>query len=667
MAKVNVDVLLKDGTDETAFINDVTSNSEVDLVNRLPNSPTLLVLDVEESYFDTLRSHSSVVNVEVEERIESSVTYPSRPSKYTLSNKSIGGSTYWTNWDGTKAMSYQHYLDTDIIPSPSPDRTVGSYTGNKVGCHYYWGVGGTSAPGQRDQIRHYGSQPNSDHGQYPEGGPDNDYWTYYTGKGVDIVTIEGGSSANDNMDTAYAGWHDHVDFDDPDNPGTSRVIPMNWPGTSTAANSQVSTDIALNSHGTGVLSAAAGLNCGFAKKAQLRAMYLTNAGDYITVCLDALKGWHNAKSNGRPTVVTLEWHHPPLEKEKAIKVEDIDSVTDPDGGTTNRPSGGWGSDLTPFVDRLIIPFQLKDPNDNSWHWVIPFQRQDQASYHVAIEQCWDAGIVVVNAGGNGGGITVNDNDPRWNGTYCTISGTKTLYSMNYGDAPNNGQNDPCKITKGTTSTANWYPLKCYGPSGVEKSITVAAGENSEGSPSLNMYSGRGPAVDIIGRGNITWTAGTPTGSLLTDGNRWGLFGGTSCAMPTVAGKAACYMEKHYTLHGSWPTPDQVKNAMIAESKPTSMSVNTINWSNVPTASDTDVDPPQQSSDAPCLKIKSGTGGTAPNGGWRYGEHVGTPNRQAFWNAQDFNREHTYGKRPTSGVMYPRPRKFNIPQQEENGY
>ena len=31
MAKVEVDVLLKDGTDESTFINDVTSNDEVDL------------------------------------------------------------------------------------------------------------------------------------------------------------------------------------------------------------------------------------------------------------------------------------------------------------------------------------------------------------------------------------------------------------------------------------------------------------------------------------------------------------------------------------------------------------------------------------------------------------------------------------------------------------
>ena len=85
MAKVKVDVLLKDGTDEVAFINDVTSNDEVDLRNRLPSSPTLVILDVEESYFNTLESHSSVVSVQVEERAHSPVTYPSKPSMYTLS------------------------------------------------------------------------------------------------------------------------------------------------------------------------------------------------------------------------------------------------------------------------------------------------------------------------------------------------------------------------------------------------------------------------------------------------------------------------------------------------------------------------------------------------------------------------------------------------------
>jgi len=183
MAKVQVDVELKEGTDESTFINDVTSNSEVDLKNRLPSTPTLVVLNVEESYFDTLRSHPSVVSVQVEELAPVDVTYPDEPTKVTLANKSIGGTTYWTNYDGTKMLSFQHYLDTDIIPDPSPDRTVGSgsttYTGHNVGSNYYYSPHSSLGyHGARDQIRHYGSEPDSDHGQYPDG-QDNDYWAYY--------------------------------------------------------------------------------------------------------------------------------------------------------------------------------------------------------------------------------------------------------------------------------------------------------------------------------------------------------------------------------------------------------------------------------------------------------------------------------------------------------
>ena len=652
MAKVRADVLLKDGTDEVAFINDVTSNSEVDLNDRLPSSPTLVVLDVEESYFDTLESHSSVVSVQVEPVSQSPVTYPDKPSKYTLSNKTVGGvwvgSGYNSSVAGSQWISYQHYLDTDLMVAPV--RTINSNTGSNVGNHYY-----DSDPyGERDQMRNLGTQPAGNSGTF---GDDQTYSSYYTGKGVDIVTIEGGTTPPGND---YVGYHTHPDYVDPDNAGTTRCIPMNWPNLTDAPNNQITPNNMLNSHGRGVLSVAGGIHSGFAKKAQLRAMYLSNI--YITSALDSVKTWHNNKSNGRPTVLLLEWHHPPLEKEKAIKVEDIDSVTDPDGGTTNRPGGGWGSDMTPFTSRLIIPFQLRDPTNNTWYWVIPFPRQDQANYHTSIEQCWDAGIVVINAGGNGGGIYVNDSDSRWNGTYCTISGTKDLYTQDYNAS--GLQNDPCTITKGSTSTANWYPLRQYGPAGIEKSITIASNNNSEGSPTLDGYSSRGPGVDVLGHGSATWCAGDPSDETYTDGNKWDTFGGTSCGMPTVGGKAACYMEKHYTLHGEWPTPQQVKNAMISEARPTSMSVRTIDWSNVPAASDNDINPFQDTSTKPCLKIKSGSGGTAPNGGWRFLDHVGTPNRQAFWNAKDFNREFTYKKRPTSGVLYPRPRKFDLPRQEE---
>ena len=65
MAKIAVDITLVNGTDEDAFINSFDSIPEVTLKNKLPNSPTLLVLKVEESYIDTLKSDSRIVSVDI--------------------------------------------------------------------------------------------------------------------------------------------------------------------------------------------------------------------------------------------------------------------------------------------------------------------------------------------------------------------------------------------------------------------------------------------------------------------------------------------------------------------------------------------------------------------------------------------------------------------------
>ena len=153
MAKLEVDVLLKDGTDESTFINDVTSNTEVDLKNRLPNSPTLVVLDVEESYINTLKSHSSVESVEVEFRADAPITYPDIPTKYTVTNKTIGGSsTNYASIRGDKYLSFQHYLDTDIMVAP--ERTINGNTGSNVGGHHFY----SDPYGKFDQIRTLGTE-----------------------------------------------------------------------------------------------------------------------------------------------------------------------------------------------------------------------------------------------------------------------------------------------------------------------------------------------------------------------------------------------------------------------------------------------------------------------------------------------------------------------------
>ena len=654
MAKIITDVLLKDGVDETTFINDVTSNDEVDLFDRVTSLTNMVVLNVEESYLETLQSHSSVLSAEFFKETPEPVTYPSVPSTYTQSNKSIGGTSYWNSVSGQKYLSFQHYFDTDIMPDPE-NRTINGFTGNKVGNLFY----DTSPRGELDQIRYYGTEPGSDVGQF--GTEDLTYFTTYTGKHVDIVVLEGG----DGVKGGYANYHvNHPEFQDPD-VGGSRMIAMNWPGLSATSNNQVTNNHIMNDHVAGTLSVSGGIHGGFAKRSSLRAAHLVGNG--VTSCLNSIKSWHQSKSNNsdtgfpNPTVLVTEWHSPTTSKNRYVKVDDVAAVTDPTHGTANRPGSGWGSDFTPFVLRNLIPIQVLDPVDSTWNWCIGFAAT-QASYLSAIEQCWDAGIHIVTSVGNGGAVYCKTTDPEYNGTYLTMSsGNYNMYSMLF---PASGdQSDGATIIRGLENTSTIYPLRPYGPGGLAKSINVAAGNNSSSKPVLDGYSSRGPGVDIIGRGSSTYSCGDLNNPVMADGYRWGTFGGTSCAMPTVAGKLACYIEKHYTINGVYPTPDQAKSAIVSEAKNTALSVRTTNWSSVPTASGLDIDPKQHGGTSPCLKVQSGV--TAPNGGTRMIDLAGTPPKHAYWNAQNFNREQTYKKRPKTGVLFPRPRKFDIPPIEEN--
>ena len=93
-----------------------------------------------------------------------------------------------TSVSGQKFLSYQHYLDTDIMPSPD-DRTVNGVTGNNVGYSYFQ----TSPYGRYDSNRYLGTEPSSSSGQ---AGNDQTYYTTYTGKHVDLVVLEGGSSGS---------------------------------------------------------------------------------------------------------------------------------------------------------------------------------------------------------------------------------------------------------------------------------------------------------------------------------------------------------------------------------------------------------------------------------------------------------------------------------------
>ena len=624
MAIKLVNVKLKDGVDQNSFVSEFDPVSEVTVKNLLPNIPTLVVFNVEESYLSTLQSHNSVESAEEEPESFPAVTYPSLPSTYSLSNKTVALNLVYGSVDGTNYISYQHYLDTDIMQKDGTDKL--GYAGNY----------GSGARPTYDENYEYTGQT---------------YSSRYTGKHVDIVTLEAGS-----LDGSYTGYHDnHPDFDDPDNTGNTRCIPMNWNGCSSTSNNQVTSNFMIDAHAIGTLSAAGGIHGGIAKKAKLRASYTTDG--LPTVC-NAIIHFHNNKStNGTtglkdPTIVVGEFQYL-LDTYYGIKITDIASVTDPTGGTTNRPGSGWGSDLTAFTSRNIFPYRVQDPDDDSWHWMVTFPYQFQnSSVKTALDSLHTNGIIFITAAGNNGGTYVKESDSRWSGTYCTMdSGGVDRYDITY----NSGTNSPV-----TTNITTWYPFRAYGPHGLDKGIDVAAGQNSETHGMLDGYTTRGPGIDIVGRGAYTFTA-YPT-STDTNGYKWGNFSGTSCATPTVVGKAACMMEEYYTLNGAWPNFAQVKNMLQTEARNGNNRVldpASTTWSNVPAASGGDIEIVNQMLypyDFSLLRV--GKSANQGNGGIQFAELAGTPNFFAFWNARAYSREQTMDKRPTSGVMYPRPRNVS---------
>ena len=177
---------------------------------------------------------------------------------------------------------------------------------------------------------------------------------------------------------------------------------------------------------------------------------------------------------------------------------------------------------------------------------------------------------------------------------------------------------------------------------------------------LDDYTNRGPGIDIVGRGAYTFTAYP----LSTDSNgfKWGNFSGTSCATPTVVGKAACMMEEYYTLNGAWPNFTQVKNMLQTEARNGNNRVldpASTTWSNVPAASGDTIQSSSQlfyPYDASLLRIQKNS--NSANGSYTFAELAETPNFFAFWNERGYSREQTMHKRPTSGVMYPRPRNIS---------
>ncbi len=280
----------------------------------------------------------------------------------------------------------------------------------------------------------------------------------------------------------------------------------------------------LMNHAIGTLSAAGGRIGGFAKKANLFPAYISSFGT-VAKGLRAIIDWHKSKSRNssvkygegdnasqgvpNPTILIIEWHHT-SQKTHFVPIEHIKSITHK-GVTTNRPTEGWSTtNLTPFVEKNLIPYRVEDPdNAGTFYWTISmsstgFDQKEFTEDKRLLEEAWDAGITIVGGGGNGSMVYAKSDDAEYNSTLRIDANSKT-----FGVKKVNGHY-PVAITGLETITNSrektYYPFRSPGPAGLkrDKSIDVAACQNSETHPILDPYSSRGPGIDIMGTGRGTF-------------------------------------------------------------------------------------------------------------------------------------------------------------------
>ena len=851
MAKVLLDVILVEGTDKQEFVDSFDADTEADWWNMLGSMPKLIVMNVEEDYITTFRSHSSVVQAtEIPEDFEASVA-PSveEMSKWYTSSTSSSYRSPTGNGEDNAPVQFL-YDSNQLVPLDGGGEvftvgrdddsfsTQGAYTYKSrwTGKHVdivtlESGSGGNWASNTGTHDTHpdfqklsseddsharvdpywYQCQAHSNMKNTitvdPADGTRNTYTFTVSFGGSGIYTLVGndrnGAINGSNPPISIqegdvlifnvsAGGHPFMIRDadggsnitdgSVDNAGTdngtvtwttrtsSRFIPMDWPDLEADANNQVTTNDGGNSgltdHGMGVLSAAGGTICGFAKKANLYAMYLVS-GDSPTECIQAAIDWHNAKPNNpetgvpNPTILIAEYQYL-RDRKVGIPIDSVSQINKADGTTVTRPGsstsanspywyqcqahsnmkntitvdagdgtsnnysisvsfggsglyalsgtdrngsvtgnnpaitikdgdvltfnvnasghpflirdadggnnindgsvtgqgaeagnvvfttsagGGWGSDYSEFVKENIIPFKVYDPSTTSYSWMVVMPSQfDYSSLKSALDSAWSNGIVCINAAGNNGG-TFNKENSQTNTSLDVDAGANyPVINISYASSNSNS----------TSSTTTWYPFMSYGPHGVESNIDVAAGYNSEEYPGLDGYSNRGPGIDIVGLGANTWTS-YPSSTYGT--YKWGMFSGTSCATPTVVGKAACIMEEYFWYNDAWPTPNQTKSLLLSKASNKCRGIASggtgFSWSNVPSAGGASLS--NEISFGNCF-ISSGN---SANGGFKYTELTGTTHLRAYFDPQDQDShpfEHRIkhsSKRPVAGGMYPR--------------
>ena len=612
MSKKLYNLVLQPGTDEAAFISNEAAG--MDVHDNLNLFDMLLCMMLTEEEAATLKASEKVFEIEAERQVIET-SYPTTTPRYESTGATFRTRTYPpTSGNGKNYTGMNMFFTSEFDPAS--------------------GFAGSSA------------------GYFGDFNFDDSVKSNFLGEYVDIVAVEAGTPTS-----AYDGHENHVDFQEFDSTD-SKFVKMDWStyngSASAVENNQVTNSSGpfWTAHAAGVLSAAGGKYCGWGKKSTLRVIYLSNGTN--TAYYSVLQ-WHISKAVNpatgvrNATVVTGAWGYTGLEHEEFFRIDDIASMTVQGGSVvTNRPGGGWGTDLTPFTSNGIIPRVINDPADSTDKWMLSIPYQSRFSSFDTVMDTFNNynGIYCFKSAGNNSHIAANPQDTEWNNYVTPDGGYRVLNTLD-----SEGKN---QFTSSSQSDSNQYVLRTAIDGGPDQ-FTIAACQQDDTNRLLDDYSNRGKMIDFASYGAYTWTS-NPSYTYL-DG-KWGYFSGTSCAAPVAAGCATVFLDHWFTQRGVYPSLAQLKALMIKNAKANLIGEDLIDFTNIPTAGDISSTKLYSSTEVNRVKDNDNQ-----NGGADLSELYGTPALRVHipWGIRmgsgkyiaGGSEQTAEGRRPLSGRAWPR--------------
>lgn len=356
--------------------------------------------------------------------------------------------------------------------------------------------------------------------------PGGTYDYVLDGTGIDVVVVDSGIQAN------------HPEFQDTN--GVSRVQQINWftaSGVSGTMPAGFYSD--YDGHGTHVAGTVAGKTFGWAKNADVYSIKLAglegpsdpNSGLTDSQTFDCILGWHNAKTNGRRTVVVNSWGYLIIwdTAQNAFTFNESTYYNIAGGSYRGTPWSGTTKDTAKGHTGQPL-------SDTTFQFSYPVGSTD-----ADITQLINAGIIVCNAAGNSslkqdvvGGTDYNN--------YVSATGLPDLYYHRGGSPHVRG--------------ASGFQV---GAMGVEfVSSAEAKSSYSDSGPAVTVYAAGDRIVSAMSSTNVSSTS---FAYHLNASFKQQLLTGTSMAAPQIAGISALLLQ----AHPDW-TSGQVYNWIVKSSK-----------------------------------------------------------------------------------------------------